>query len=172
MRYLFNLPVTPFAIGFFAGGIPPSNLTNWIFYVILEPLLISIELAEDHGLIKLLKDLLFAGDNNNSLGAAEFNYLTACDISRKEALKANPIVEIDVGGIKYNYQKTKGGQYLLPDGNDYKGYYHKYKDGTIKTGKTTMVKERNEEGKEKEVLKPEGNTRLLTEIPSERDDLN
>ena len=128
MRYLFNLPVTPFAVAnWFPGGLIPSNIQTWIAYVILESVLITIELLEDYGALEELEKLLFGDDlGNNPIGASGFNYITACKIAAEERLKLNPIVEKN--------QKTLGGEYLLPDGREYVGEYHIHKDGTAMVG--------------------------------------
>ena len=127
LKLLFNPPTTPFAIGNFLAGIPPtSGFVNWIAYLILEPLLLAIELSEDAGLLEELKNALFDGDNDNSFAASEKNILEACEIERARRLTANPI-------DKKN-QKTSGGEYLLPDGREYVGEYHIHKDGTVMVG--------------------------------------
>ena len=127
MRYLFNLPVTPFAVAnWFPGGLFPSNIQAWIAYVILETTLITIEILEDSGALKELEKLLFGDDANNSIAAAGFNYETLCLLAKEEALKQNPIVKEN--------QKTLGGEYLLPDGREYIGEYHIHKDGTVMVG--------------------------------------
>tara|TARA_A100001515_G_scaffold102035_1_gene82741 strand:- start:1154 stop:1699 length:546 start_codon:yes stop_codon:yes gene_type:complete len=126
MRYLFNLPTTPFAIANWIAGTTPSNLQAWITYVSLEATLITIELLEDYGVIDELVELLFGGEINNPLAAPGFNYATACKLAAEQQLKDNPIIE--------KYQKTLGGEYLLPDGREYVGEYHIHKDGTIMVG--------------------------------------
>ena len=127
MRYLFNLPVTPFAVAnWFPGGLVPSSIQAWISYVLLESTLITIELLEDYGAIEELKKLLFGDGANNPISAPGFNYAVACQIEKEEALKLNPIVQKNL--------KTSGGEYLLPDGREYIGEYHIHKDGTVMVG--------------------------------------
>ena len=50
-----------------------------------------------------------------------------CEIARKEAEAKNP-----VDPNKKNL-KTRGGEYLLPDGREYVGKYHTHADGTVMT---------------------------------------
>ena len=126
MRYLFNLPVTPFALGNLAL-IPPTSWPNWITYIALENILILIELLEDYGAIEQLREYLFGNDKySSSFFAADLNYITECEVLRENNLKQNPIVKEN--------QKTLGGEYLLPDGREYIGKYHVHKDGTIMVG--------------------------------------
>ena len=129
MRYLFNLPTSPIAITLFAtGGLPPSNFSAWISYIILESTLITIELLEDYGILEELEKLLFGADVDNPIGAPGLNYINACKRARDELLKRNPI-KPDGKNLK-----TSGGEYLLPDGREYVGEYHIHKDGTVMVG--------------------------------------
>ena len=126
IRYLFNLPVTPFAIGNLFL-IPPTSWSNWISYVALENILIILELLEDYGTIEQLREYLFGNDRvSSSFFAADLNYLTECEVIRENNLRLNPIVKEN--------QKTLGGEYLLPDGREYIGEYHIHKDGTVMVG--------------------------------------
>ena len=128
LKILFNPPTAPFAIANLWLGVPPtSGFANWLAYLILEPLLIAIELAEDAGLMKQLKDALFDGDDDNSFAAPEKNFKDACEIANAKRLLSNPVVP-DENNQKT--RKTSGGEYLLPDGKRYVGEYHVHKDGT------------------------------------------
>jgi len=134
MKLLFNPPVVPFALGNWIAGIPPNNLIHWLVYVISEPIVIALEM-NNIDLIKLLKEALFKADPYNPFSAPSINYESLCAIDKKKLEKENPVVK--------ETQKTKGGEYLLPDGGEYKGYYHEHKDGTLmsekKHGKKSQV---------------------------------
>ena len=128
LKLLFNPPTTPFAIANFWAGVPPtSGFSNWITYLILEPLLLAIELSEDAGLLEELKNALFDGDNDNSFAAPEKNLKDACETAKLTRLLLNPVVP-DENNQKT--RKTSGGEYLLPDGKRYVGEYHVHNDGT------------------------------------------
>jgi hypothetical protein len=127
IKYLFKPYVSPFA-AINVAWIPPVNLGAWITYIGLEILLLSIEIVEDFELLDLLKDWLFSEDDPDSFNAVQGVFLEKCAKLLDEVKKANPITGSDLF--------TKGEEYMLPDGRDYVGEYHSYKDGTAIVGPT------------------------------------
>jgi len=133
-KYLFNPPVAPFAITNAALGPPPLNVVDFVLYIIFESILIGLDLTQEQ--VEKLKNQLFDIPEGqiSFLKAPEENFQKACkDLLGKYLLK-NPRVSDGV---------TKGGEYITPDGKNYRGEYHIHKDGTVMVGKDHKEVEEN-----------------------------
>jgi len=127
IKYLFKPYVTPWAVGNWSAGLPPTNIAEWFAYITLEMVLLAMEIKEDVEEKKKLQGYLFADkDPNSSLNAVQQKYLDQCSKVLEATKKANPITQSDLF--------TSGEEYMLPDGYDYVGEYHVHKDVIFKTG--------------------------------------
>ena len=135
-KYLFDLPVTPFALAnlaFFPLPPDPQQILYFVLYLVFEPILITLDLFEDD-LRETLRKQLFEEAELSFVGASSKNFEKRCKDILEEYLLKNPKVSDGV---------TKGGEYIMPDGKEYKGGYHIHKDGTVMVGKDHKEAEEN-----------------------------
>jgi hypothetical protein len=133
-KYLFNPPVSPFAITNAALGLPPLDVADFVRYIIFESILISLDLTQEQ--VEKLKNQLFDVPEGqiSFLKAPEENFEKACKDLLEEYLLNNPKVSEGV---------TSGGEFITPDGKNYIGSYHTHKDGTVMVGKDHKEVEEN-----------------------------
>jgi len=133
-KYLFNPPVAPFAITNAALGLTPLDMTGFVLYLVFEAILISLDLGQEE--VEKMKNQLFDIQEGqiSFLKAPEENFQKACKDLLEEYLLRNPKVS---DGI------TSGGEYITPDGKNYRGEYHIHKDGTVMVGKDHKEVEEN-----------------------------
>jgi hypothetical protein len=135
-KYLFDLPVTPFALASLAfSPLPPDpqQILYFVLYLVFEPILITLDLFEDD-LRETLRKQLFEEAELSFVGASSKNFEKRCKDILEEYLLKNPKVSDGV---------TKGGEYITPDGQNYVGGYHIHKDGTVMVGKDHKEVEEN-----------------------------